>query len=73
MNSHLLAAGGPAFPTERETAEGGTESFVGITVRDYFAAAALQGKLATRPMTAPEDYARWAYRFADAMLAERCK
>ena len=46
----------------------------GMTLRDYLAMAALQGIL-----SAPEtdgtfqDFARSAYKFADAMLAEREK
>lgn len=42
----------------------------GMTLRDYFAAKALQGLLASDPYDAPllvED----AYRYADAMLKER--
>jgi hypothetical protein len=45
----------------------------GITVRDYFAAAALQGKLASSVNcpTRPDEMATWAYRCADAMMQRR--
>jgi hypothetical protein len=41
-----------------------------ITLRDYFAAAALQGKLAAGA-TEPKTLVAWAYRYADAMIKER--
>lgn len=58
--------GGPAFPIVSDDL-----CATGMTLRDYFAAAALQGFGAnhwTSEMTA-----RAAYAFADAMLAERAK
>lgn len=68
---------GPAFPVH-ETPDS-TDS-PGMTLRDYFAAKAMQGFLAHHE----SDYAplidekvpmlaREAYRLADAMLAERAK
>lgn len=72
--------GGPAFPhsldwgwsekLKRYEAVG----FSGMTMRDYFAAAALQGMLAQRTSDyTPEiQYLSWyAYRTADAMLKAR--
>lgn len=63
--------GGPAFP------ECGTENGFfnpGMSLRDYFAAAALQGMLTDVPhedrLKFPE-YAQDAYRYADAMLEAR--
>jgi hypothetical protein len=53
-----------------------------MSLRDYFAAAALQGPLASRghivkqdgsPITTPWEYAHAAYSFADAMLAARAR
>lgn len=42
------------------------------TLRDQFAMAALAGLLASPDSAGkPEDFARWAYRNADAMMAER--
>ena len=57
--------GGPAFPDDRWQA--------GMTLRDYFAAAALQGMMAEYD---PEDelehhIAKWSYKAADAMLKAR--
>ena len=52
--------------TEREQLE--------LTLRDYFAAKALQGMLADSTFNGPpEDVAELAYKMADAMLAERAK
>lgn len=71
--------GGPAFPRNTrkyQTHEGWKfdPAQSGMSLRDYFAAAALQGMLAdheTNPT--PERAASLAYEFADAMLAERAK
>ena len=82
--------GGAAFPQSRQfDANGNVISYesYGMSLRDYFAAAALQGILAsvTRDHTAttpsatngfPIDrrrYAATAFQYADAMLAERDK
>jgi hypothetical protein len=43
----------------------------GMTLRDYFAAAALQGLLVHRSVDSEADSAESAYRYADAMLAAR--
>ena len=76
--------GGPAFPVSSYV-NGDGETFEskpqGMTLRDYFAAKALQGLLAshanqdaTDPYTFGSDcMARRAYQIADAMLAEREK
>lgn len=46
----------------------------GMTLRDYFAAAAMQGMLSTCKKEASASLvANGAYRFADAMLKERMK
>ena len=51
----------------------------GMTLRDHFAGQALIGQLAFSPrdefdkVHMPDDVAALAYRFADAMLAERQK
>lgn len=63
--------GGPAFPCDYE---GSTRSDApGMTLRDYFAAKAMQGWSANPiPQDATiQDVAAWAYRQADAMLAAR--
>ena len=41
-----------------------------INLRDYFAAVALQGKIAAGA-TDTKSVVAWAYRYADAMLQER--
>ena len=60
--------GGTAFPCPVE----GTS---GMSLRDYFAAAALTGLLASPDPTLPnpEGIAKVCYRFADAMIVERNK
>ncbi|HDY89950.1 MAG TPA: hypothetical protein ENH82_17750 [bacterium] len=74
--------GGAAFPgdQEREKAEGGhyIKHDTGMTLRDYFAAKAMQGILALGApptiQTMPEFEkltANRAYKMADALIAER--
>jgi len=64
--------GGPAFPTPA-----GIQHNDGMTLRDYFAAAALQGLLASiqpNQLWSGDDVAITCYRTADAMLkARECK
>jgi hypothetical protein len=63
--------GGPAFP-ERDM-KGNLSS--GMTLRDYFAGQALSS-LIRHPDSvgeSEETVAAWAYKAADAMLAERTK
>jgi len=57
--------GGPAFPA-------GT-AFQGMTLRDYFAAKAMQGLIAGWPVGLPpaDNVAPAAYQYADAMLKAR--
>ena len=73
--------GGPAFPCmpPQDTAAGVAVGYPfpdsGMTLRDYFAAKAMQGLLAQPLGTALESDpilgAQYAYRVADAMLAVR--
>lgn len=73
-------AGGMAFPSEETQYSGPLgEAKIkhhGMTLRDYFAAKAMQAA-ATNPAGADGfDFAQraaWAYQQADAMLAERKK
>jgi hypothetical protein len=63
--------GGPAFPSHGSMGEVAHE---GMTLRDYFAAKAMQGFMANKsnPMHyQPEEDGRWAYMIADAMLKAR--
>ncbi len=63
--------GGPAFPRPFS----GTTQYAqeGMTLRDYFAAKAMQGMLACsiQPQSGADMYARDAYQVADAMLKAR--
>lgn len=69
MNSKI-DDGGPAFPAV--TMHGALVGMPGMTLRDYFAAAALQGMLADPSNgLAARSSAMSAYIFADAMLTER--
>lgn len=62
--------GGPAFPFVEHDGDGHEIVCAGMTLRDYFAAKAMQVMLADE--AAPEEsIAKWAYRQADAMLAAR--
>ena len=67
----MVNNGGPAFPLY---APG--ERFYGMTLRDYFAAKAMQGICANPEMSKFEfvDYAaKLCYHMADAMIEERNK
>ena len=79
----MINDGGPAFAlgptasTMKPHAEGGGHMIVthygmerGISIRDYFAAAVLQGNL-IEPTASNDDVAKWAYSLADAMLKAR--
>jgi hypothetical protein len=67
--------GGPAFPAfEFQRGYGQMMPVGGMTLRDYFAAKAMQGIVANPDLDAyPEDYAKKAYQYADAMLKARSK
>ena len=60
--------GGAAFPTNRDSL------YLGMSLRDYFAAKAMQGAIACCPSEKILDIpgiADGAYRMADAMLKAR--
>lgn len=61
--------GGPAFPSPTD----GMLDNEGMTLRDYFAAKAMQGMLAESGggASSNEDLAEFAYHIADAMLKAR--
>jgi hypothetical protein len=67
--------GGPIAPNMvTRTAEGVSsviEAQGGMTLRDHFAAAALQGILAYYIDVSPAKVAKVSYEYADAMLAAR--
>ncbi len=57
---------------ERAHLEAKAVALCGMTLRDYFAAKALQGLLACSEADGTnDDFARWAYKYADAMLEAR--
>ena len=64
---------GPAFP--HHFTQDSVGDCTGMSLRDYFAAKAMQGWLAN-PIpndSSIQEVAAWAYRQADAMLEARCK
>lgn len=65
--------GGAAFPQLRITPTGHYSESAGMSLRDWFAGQALTGILAHGSVGNHADIASNAYRFADAMLAERAK
>ena len=76
-----IKTGGPAFPEVRirrgDNYNPPTRLYYGgMTLRDYFAAKAMQGAIASSPDKldfGPNLGAPWAYNVADAMLAAREK
>lgn len=76
--------GGPAFPSHGQIIDremGNPFIMMGMSLRDYFAAAALNGVIALTLKRAEladagkdvKQWASWSYSIADAMLAERSK
>jgi hypothetical protein len=78
VNNHIpdvtkmINDGGAAFPMGYHP-EGNSADLFGMTLRDYFAAAALQGMMAQfDPENELEHHiAKWSYKAADAMLKAR--
>lgn len=70
----MINDGGPAFPGQslNERGEPDEPHRSGMSLRDYFAAAALTGICAYHPGSTPDATAQ-AYEMADAMLAARNK
>lgn len=62
--------GGPAFPTA-EFIHDEVVHTGGMTLRDYFAAKAMQGLLAANVQASTERFAESAYKMADGMLKAR--
>ena len=75
MDPKSMPGGGPAFPTENGRQVGNNAYlYEGMTLRDYFAAKAMQGLLAGRDSGSGDyidDFPGAAYQIADAMLAAR--
>lgn len=62
-----------AFPSESDLGNGVRAVDPGMTLLDYFAAAALAGIQDRYPMLSRHEQASEAYDLAEAMLAERAK
>ena len=75
MNENTKNDCGPAFPTGNERQTGpNSYHYEGMTLRDYFAAKAMQGAIASSSDKldfGPDIGAAWAYQVADAMIAAR--
>ena len=78
----MMGDGGPAFPVTNEQSYDGISASQGMSLRDFFAAGAMQGWLASFPGSYPHpgvrfenarSLARYSYVIADAMIAEREK
>lgn len=68
--------GGPAFPIAIGSQHDQYAASTGMSLRDYFAAAALTGLIASNDAGAGdriEDVPGYAYAIADAMLAARAR
>ncbi|CAB4130549.1 hypothetical protein UFOVP121_13 [uncultured Caudovirales phage] len=66
--------GGPAFPMPESRFSDGSlkqEAKIGMTLRDYFAAKAVQAVIARGDDTNRPGMAEWAYAMADAMIKAR--
>ena len=63
----------PAFPQERMLPDGSHEECEGLSIRDYFAAKAMQAILSNDKEAAAPDglIAKGAYEMADAMMKAR--
>ena len=62
----------PAFPVFPETGAGHASAFQGMTLRDYFAAKAMQALISEPSLKATMDeFAHRAYQIADIMMEER--
>ena len=71
--SEKIETGGPAFPCHPEIIPHRDHDFAGMSLRDYFAAKAVQGFLTAKYASTyrPEVWAKNAYEMADAMLKAR--
>jgi hypothetical protein len=71
LTSKVQKTGGPAFPAgERYELKEGWQLEEGMTLRDYFAAKAMQALIGINYLEAAPGK---AYKMADAMLIERNK
>ena len=64
----------PAFPCEWDYINSSRAAANGMTLRDYFAAKAMQGVISATPAQIEIDephLAKWSYKMADAMMEAR--
>jgi len=61
----------PAFPVQSVYIEDQETNSRGMTLRDYFAAKAMQGLLSSDVNAPLEVFAKQSYKVADAMLVAR--
>lgn len=61
--------GGPAFPTAADNGHSTNQD--GMTLRDYFAAKAMNGYISARAEGSMDEIAEYSYKYADAMLKVR--
>jgi hypothetical protein len=77
MMTNVKDNGGPAFPCEWDYIGSNREAANGMTLRDYFAAKAMQASIVGQGIPdfsgSRAGIAEAAYKMADAMLAERSK
>ena len=69
MNEFNKPTNPPAFPNESNA--GNIWNDKGMTLRDYFAAKAMQGLLSSDVNAKLENFAKQSYKVADAMLKAR--
>ena len=68
----ITETGGPAFPCDLTSYDAEVQlQYQGMTLRDYFAAQAVQGLLASEVNAPLKVFAIRAYAIADAMLEAR--
>lgn len=66
----------PAFPFWTQGPTTGPETYYGMTLRDWFASVAAKALLVCyydQEDVSGRDIAKWAYEFADEMIAQRDK
>ncbi len=68
-----IADGGPAYPAKSFTKDGDEIICTGMTLRDYFAALAMNGTIIAAAGARSIGTAEWAYEIADAMIEARAK
>lgn len=61
----------PAFPSQLDYGDGQITSWTGMTLRDYFAAKAMQGYIVGTEKPRADVISRVAYEVADVMMGAR--